>query len=259
MSPRIEAKTQHPHAALPKVSFVEGRSDIAEELLPVISAGALGVGHSDSIDACQSGSIRGSQPPGFAPAFQLTGEAQVVDRVCHVQQGPTSATRSVEVLVDAALTQSDPKKALRIISNGYAAAPPELRNLIVNDASVRFLIAQAVEEAIALLAKKAEGSAPPQQRADEAVEHLHQIVGRLDRKLAAIVAEEAMPSFREFYKSKLGQLPEGVGFSPQGLSACLAFSVNRWHARRKSCNRRLRDLECMERTHCPRCHRKWYW
>jgi hypothetical protein len=133
-----------------------------------------------------------------------------------------SAQSKVEAIVKEALRQRDYRTAL---SEAYAKATPEERELMLNDTDVRAVIAEIVSKATAVLTNEnaaltdqsTGGSMNPQARADSAIKSLNAMLKRLDPAFAGAVADEAVKVFKQFHNSHLAR--DGAAFGPQGITA----------------------------------------
>jgi hypothetical protein len=114
--------------------------------------------------------------------------------------------RQVDTILAPAKAESDPKKALKLLSDGYAGASPEVRTKLLGNADVGTIIDNAVKWANEPLTRPMD-SAPttPQAFSYEAIQRLDTLTRDLDKSFAGEVVSQALPEYERFNKDFQGK------------------------------------------------------
>lgn len=124
--------------------------------------------------------------------------------------------RQVESIMAGAKTESDPGKALKLLSDGYAGAPPELQRRILAHPDAQGVIDRAVTWANEPLRRPMDkGLVMPQALTREAITRLDTVTRDLHKTLGAEVVNRAMAGYEQFNKDFQNR-SGGQMFGPEG-------------------------------------------
>ena len=119
--------------------------------------------------------------------------------------------------------QHDAPAALRALSDGYAAASPAVKDALLRDGGAQKIIDAAVTWANQPLHQPLDGLTNPQARTAAAMQRLDQVTEGVDKNLAGIVMDRAVPDYERFRNDNLNHLPSSP-FGPNGTTTLVNLS-----------------------------------
>lgn len=171
---------------------------------------------------------------------------KTVDAALQTVRTQAQTDRQVQDIVTKAQGQSDPLAALRSLNDGFKSAPQDVKDALLRDPNALKIIDGTVTWANQPLQQPG-NAIQPQGQTYAALQRLDQATRGLDKTLAGVVADRALPGYEKFRQDNQNYLPGGspFGFSgigtlvniggriagtPQGNDAVARFSaMHGWH------------------------------
>jgi peptidoglycan hydrolase-like protein with peptidoglycan-binding domain len=129
----------------------------------------------------------------------------------------------VQGIVANAQAQKDPLAALRALNDGYAKAPQNVKDELLRDPGALKIIDGANAWANQPL-QHAEDEMMPQGQTAAALRRLDQATQGLDKNLAGLVVDRALPGYEKFRADNADHLPGGSPFGPTGTGELVNLS-----------------------------------
>jgi peptidoglycan hydrolase-like protein with peptidoglycan-binding domain len=129
----------------------------------------------------------------------------------------------VQGIVANAQAQKDPLAALRALNDGYAKAPQNVKDELLRDPGALKIIDAADAWANQPL-QHADDEMMPQGQTAAALRRLDQATQGLDKTLAGLVVDRAVPGYEKFRADNGDHLPGGSPFGPLGTGELVNLS-----------------------------------
>jgi LysM repeat protein len=212
----VAASTQGSGAALPYLAqnLADAKGQLSSAVgneLTLRTQTALPPGHgATEADYAKAGAAIAQRQQGHPAEAKLVGDTLKA----------LATQRQVDAIVAPAKAETDPLKAVQVLNQGFAKAPPEVRDAVLASPDVQALITKAADWADQPLVAKPDNAAGPQAPALQTMQRLDQLTQGLDRDLAARVVGQALPGFEKYaknYEQNYGSQPVG----PTGVATMM--------------------------------------